>query len=120
MRVNNAGKECICRDCGKKYIYNRNSHGLTICGSCRVNKRRFANKIRAVEYLGGCCSKCGYDENVVALDFHHVDRSTKEFTISGMHCLSWKRIKAELDKCVLLCANCHRVEEFSIKHGSLV
>ena len=52
---------------------------------------------------------CGYDRCVEALEFHHLDSSRKDFGISGQgYTRSWRRIREELDKCVLLCANCHR------------
>jgi predicted HNH restriction endonuclease len=61
---------------------------------------------RAVEYLGGKCRLCDYDKCLAAFDFHHTDPMTKDFTIS--EATSWARAKPELDKCELLCANCHR------------
>jgi len=51
--------------------------------------------------------KCGYDRCITAFDFHHVDAREKDFTISD-RMTSWKVIRSELDRCVLLCANCHR------------
>lgn len=74
-----------------------------------VSKRRKRLKEMALEYKGGKCIACGYDRCASALDFHHIDASGKEFGVSldGLT-RSWERIKAELDKCVLLCANCHR------------
>ena len=52
---------------------------------------------------------CGYRKCVGALDFHHIDEKTKQFDLSS-HGLTraWSRTQIELDKCVLLCANCHR------------
>lgn len=74
-----------------------------------VSKRRIKIKEMAVEYLGGKCIKCGYDKCIWALDFHHRDSKTKEFSISSYgHSRSWERVKAELDKCDLICSNCHR------------
>ena len=58
---------------------------------------------------GGECSHCGYSKYVGALEFHHVDPKEKDFGISGK-VLGWERIKKELEKCVLLCSNCHREE----------
>lgn len=65
-------------------------------------------KARAIAYKGGKCINCGYNKSVRALNFHHLDASTKSFSISmqGM-CKAWATVKAELDKCVLLCSNCH-------------
>jgi hypothetical protein len=60
-----------------------------------------------VELRGGRCEDCGYDRTVAALEFHHRDRNTKEFTLGSFNG-SWKRLLAEAEKCDLLCANCHR------------
>jgi len=63
------------------------------------------------------CTKCGYDHNIVALDFHHTDPTQKDFNISKCRNLVLNdRIKAELDKCVVICSNCHR-EEHSLECG---
>ena len=70
-----------------------------------LRKRR---KLEAVKYLGGKCVRCGYNRNVAALVFHHPDPSQKEFAISAKGLTrSWEKVKLELDKCILLCANCH-------------
>ncbi len=59
------------------------------------------------EYKGAKCSLCGYDKCKSSLHFHHIDPSKKDFGISGNWGLSWKKMKIELDKCILVCANCH-------------
>ncbi len=72
-----------------------------------VIKRRKALRKRAVEYLGGKCDECGYSRCIEALDFHHL--RDKSFGISqGGFTRSWTAIEEELQKCILLCANCHR------------
>jgi hypothetical protein len=99
-----------CEVCHRDYEYNsiyRHGHNTTKCNSCVVNTRRFSVKQKAVDYLGGKCQQCGYKTCVSALCFHHKDPSKKDFAISSNHCLSLERIKIELDKCLLLCANCH-------------
>ena len=74
-----------------------------------VAKRRKAIKEKAIEYLGGKCYFCGYNRSYAALDFHHIDEGSKKFGLSqdGLT-RSWERTKQELDKCVLVCSNCHR------------
>lgn len=63
----------------------------------------------AIAYKGGKCEKCGYNKCAAALDFHHRDPTQKELNIGGKaQTWAWARIKAELDKCDLLCSNCHR------------
>jgi hypothetical protein len=65
-------------------------------------------KQQAVEYKGGRCVKCGYCRYVGALEFHHLDPSGKDVTISHLGHTTFRKITAELDKCILVCANCHR------------
>ena len=57
------------------------------------------------------CSSCGYNEHPSALDFHHIDESTKTAAVSSMvrNRLPVADIAAEVDKCIVLCANCHRI-----------
>jgi transposase len=65
-------------------------------------------KIKAVEYKGGKCIVCYYNRCIRAFDFHHLDPSKKDFNISNNCNMSWDRVKIELDKCILVCSNCHR------------
>ena len=79
-----------------------------------VSDRRKKIKVMAIEYLGGKCERCGYNDCVAAFDFHHKDPSKKDFSISsGGRTRSWEKIKKELDKCELLCANCHREHHYN-------
>lgn len=71
------------------------------------NIRRYVYKRRAIAYKGGKCELCGYDKCERALTFHHRNPEEKSFSISGGHCRSWKSFCAEVDKCDLLCMNCH-------------
>lgn len=86
-------------------------------GSEAVIKWRRRMKQKAVEYLGGKCSRCGYDRCVRALSFHHRDSTTKSFGIANPSTKRWELIKAELDKCDLLCMNCHMEIEDKIYWG---
>lgn len=62
----------------------------------------------AVVHKGGKCQICGYDKCIDALDFHHRDPNEKEFRIGKGNTMKWEKVLEELDKCDLLCANCHR------------
>lgn len=63
----------------------------------------------AVAYKGGKCQCCGYHNYIGALEFHHVDPAQKDFGVSSQgYTHSWDKVKQEIDKCVLVCANCHR------------
>lgn len=63
-------------------------------------------KLKLVEYKGGVCEKCSYNKCINALEFHHLDPSEKDFTISGKS-WSFERLKKEADKCILVCNRCH-------------
>jgi predicted HNH restriction endonuclease len=74
-----------------------------------VAKRRKKIRLKAIEFLGGKCIKCGYDKYIEVLEFHHRNPNEKEFSISKSgYCRSWERVSKEIKKCDLLCANCHR------------
>jgi transposase len=91
------------------------------CSSAAVSKRRKLLKRRLVEEAGGCCVLCGFDEHPAALQFHHVDPSTKSFHLSeGGLTRSLAKVQIEARKCVLLCANCHALVEVGAKSVSAV
>lgn len=74
-----------------------------------VAERRKRVKAMLVEYKGGRCQLCGYKKSIAALELHHRDSATKDFGISGQGLTrSLQRVKREADKCILVCANCHR------------
>ena len=56
---------------------------------------------------GGACEKCGYHNCLKALEFHHLDPTKKDFTISNEY-FKLKDAVEESKKCILLCSNCHR------------
>jgi hypothetical protein len=71
-----------------------------------VSEARRKLKVRAVEYKGGKCSRCPYNKCLAALQFHHLDPKKKDFKIGG-RLNSWAKLRPELEKTILLCANCH-------------
>lgn len=94
-----------------EYVQRTNGKYITwTCVKCRYDsivKKRKKIKQKSVDYKGGECEICGYNKSNRALSFHHKDPTKKDFTISEMSSKSWETIKTELDKCMLLCANCH-------------
>lgn len=62
------------------------------------------------------CAKCNYNAHPAALDFHHLDPSKKEFNIGHKVQRGFKNLKQEIDKCVLLCKNCHTVFHIKERH----
>ena len=74
-----------------------------------VQKRRKLIKEKAIDYKGSKCEVCGYSRCREALEFHHISDGNKSFGISEKgYTRSWEKVKAEIEKCLLLCANCHR------------
>lgn len=85
------------------------------CETEAVQKRREKIKIMAIAYKGGKCQCCGYDKCVQALEFHHIDPTQKDFGLGAKgYTRSWDKNKEELDKCVMVCANCHREIHYNI------
>lgn len=74
----------------------------------RVKTHRQKIKGKAIAYKGGKCEKCDYNKCEWALEFHHTNPEEKDFIIAKYATLSWEKIKKELDKCIMVCANCHR------------
>lgn len=107
------GDERECRYCKRKYRYKTVNGGRrnssTTCQTCLSSIRRYKTKIKAIDYKGGKCVACGYDGHLCpgAMNFHHLDPHSKDFTISSSYGLSWDRLTAELDKCDLYCCRCH-------------
>jgi Zn ribbon nucleic-acid-binding protein len=103
-----------CIYCGEtkadKLMKNGNKGLASRCKACHARKtieRGRRNKAKFIEYLGGKCVACGYADCPDALDFHHVSRD-KDPSWKSIKLWSFGRAKVELDKCVLLCARCHR------------
>jgi hypothetical protein len=60
------------------------------------------------------CEKCG-ESHPACLDFHHRDPSTKELTVARALLISKKRVLEEIEKCDVLCANCHRKVHYDLR-----
>lgn len=87
------------------------------CKTCRleygVDRRNLLKKM-AVEYKGGKCVDCNIKSTQYCIyDFHH-ENDDKEYNISGSS-KKFDSIKLELDKCILLCSNCHRIRHYDKK-----
>jgi hypothetical protein len=99
-QLNNKAVRKYCYDCApcENKEYSR-SEAVTI-------KRR-AIKNMLIKYAGGECKKCGYNKCIRALEFHHLDPNEKDFGISKCLTKSISSLKEEVDKCILVCSNCH-------------
>lgn len=96
------------------YCYDCSPEGLDNATAIRYRKR--ALKHFLIQKKGGKCERCGYNKCEGALQFHHIDPTQKEFNFSHVNLseigLSLKDFLEELEKCELLCANCHFEEHY--------
>ena len=75
----------------------------------RVNKAREKTRVLKEEAKAGGCQICGYNRCPEALEFHHVDETTKDYNPSRLATQgSRDKFLDEIKKCVIVCANCHR------------
>lgn len=90
----------------------RNGKGFSCyCKICVRNQtltRQRKIKQKCIDYKGGKCQCCEYDSYIGALEFHHLEKNQKEYTIGQNKGRSFDNLKKELDKCLLVCSNCHR------------
>lgn len=98
------GLHLHCLGCEKKYLASR----------VKERKSYFQTKNRKLKHkwvrkLGGKCQRCGYNEFVSGLEFHHVDPDKKRNNATDVvYSNDYYKALAEIDKCVLMCSNCHR------------
>jgi len=115
-------KEKLCSRCKQPKqesdFYHRKSRKNSAFGMCKVCfnsycvQRWIERKIDAIHYKGDKCVDCStsYPEYpYVIFDFHHLDPNKKDMDWTKLRLQSWDKITDELDKCVLLCSNCHRI-----------
>ena len=108
-------KQCnTCKSIKKLSDFHKNKDRIRpSCKACfngQINKKAQEIKRKAIEYKGGKCNQCSYDKCQSALEFHHLNPSEKDYSISEVltKAVNFDALKIELDKCMLLCANCHR------------
>ena len=105
-----------CQKCHKKFYPKKQAKTRRYCYECvpeystaTGNQMRKVIKKWALDYKGNKCEICGYSKCSEALDFHHINPQEKDFNFSDRDvALDWEMIKKELDKCILVCSNCHR------------
>jgi hypothetical protein len=128
-RVKRVEGKHLCSNCNEHLpcseFYMRKRGGYSgHCKKCTYKKGReslerkyTSRKQEAIKLKGGCCEKCGYKKNYAALCFHHKDPSTKSFGIDGrnLRMRKWELIEKEINKCSLLCHNCHMEEHYPNK-----
>ena len=111
------GKTATCKPCASKrtrdlYLKRRQDPEWYEQYRLKINKKNQERKLFAIDYMGGRCQDCGGTFHPSVYDLHHLDPSTKEGNPSHFMNKSDERLKEELKKCILLCANCHRIRHF--------
>lgn len=109
----------VCSDCQEEkednLFYKKGNRLQSKCKSCYniyCNRRWKNRKENAVKYKGGQCEDCHGVFPSAVFEFHHLDPSEKEFNWTKMRLVSNSKLLSELDKCALLCANCHRIRHW--------
>jgi hypothetical protein len=99
-----------CKVCGKVLVGKQ----TVFCeNNCKVlfwqRTNGWKRKRKAIDQKGGSCTKCGYNRNLAGLIFHHLDPKLKQFELDtrAFTNTSLKRLELELEKCIVLCQNCH-------------
>lgn len=110
----------ICLACQKVLIGRQNKYCSIKCKSSITNKsfqkysdqqrRGFERKLEIFKSRGGGCEICGYCKNLAAIEFHHKEKTKKSFIVDLRALGNYKKekIHAELEKCMMICSNCHR------------
>lgn len=123
------GRIKICSTCRKSknikdfYKSIKNKDGFQAqCKKCQgvvsIRRSKVTRKLRRealIEYKGGVCVHCLGVYPSPVYDLHHLDPSLKDFQFNNLANYTWERILEEADKCILLCANCHRIEHHVLK-----
>lgn len=77
-------------------------------------------KERATYVLGDKCQICGYDKCIEALEFHHINPEEKDFSFGSNSNRSWESTREEIQKCILVCANCHREIHYNLIQEEII
>lgn len=125
----------VCKEVKTKDLFSSKGNACKLCANARARDHRLKRrtdpeyvknqnkrltdknkklKEEAVKYMGGKCLDCGGIFPSCVYDFHHLDTTTKEHNPSAVVKKGLEHAKKELDKCVLLCANCHRIRHFDV------
>ena len=100
-------RKCACGESDPSKFY---GNKFWVCAKCWNTSaiQRSKEKIAwARKKLGGKCSVCGFDKYSCSLDIHHLNPAEKDTAFRSMRFWSLSRIEKEIEKCVLLCKNCH-------------
>ena len=112
---------CIC--CENKIRCKEDA--VKLCTRCKRKSRRLAFRISAANYKNNICEICELKRETIddleIFDFHHIVKEEKSFELGdNIESRNWQVIKEELDKCMMLCANCHRKQHLYQRQTHIV
>jgi len=81
-------------------------------------RRRDKRKDLLIQRFGDECHDCKKKFHKCAYDFHHIDPNIKSFEIAPALDRNWNTILEEIEKCIMLCSNCHRIRHYREERGS--
>lgn len=99
---------CVCGETDPNEFYGKRKIRCKACHKADTAGRFKRHKAQAVREFGSECVICGYSKNLAALEFHHTDPSKKDHDFIKMRHWVFDSKRSELEKCELVCANCHR------------
>lgn len=112
-----------CKACHKEYVKrhyknNKNDYIQRSKTSSQLYRKRNSDFLKEIKKKSKC-ENCG-ENHPATLDFHHIDDSTKDFSLSRNQGKSLKELQTEIEKCKILCSNCHRKLHWSQKFNATV
>ena len=115
--------DSVCNCCQKNIKYK--SDAVKLCYICKRKSKRLAYRISAANYKNNKCEICDLKRETIddleIFDFHHKSKEEKTFELGdNIESKSWDTIKKELDKCMMLCANCHRKQHLYTRQSDIV
>ena len=117
LKLFHPNKSCLggvtgtCRECNRVRINKWYKDNRTRRQDM-ANRRNQRIKQEIILQFGNRCYDCKQQFQDCVYDFHHLDMSTKDFNPSAAITMGKEKREAELSKCIMLCANCHRIRHF--------
>ena len=112
---NKSGRKKFCSNkCRCKQTYLNNPTDNHQSAYAYQKDRAEERKKEIIKIKGGQCEECGYSKNYAALCFHHIDPNQKDFGLDArkLSNTKWEKLLEEVEKCKLLCHNCHMEEHY--------
>ena len=104
-RTHSSGYQAYCKSCARK----KQEETYESRNKTQRDKRK-ENWLRVLEMFDNKCGHCGLESEYTSVyDLHHVDPTQKEISVGKIMHYNWDKIEPEVKKCILLCANCHRI-----------